>query len=77
MTRINIDIDYLSLSHNLRIPLTEILGMTEILNDTSLSPNQKKEVEIIRQAGNRLLEMVDKILSAKCEDSEANEFVQH
>jgi signal transduction histidine kinase len=64
MTKLNIEMDYLSLSHSLRIPLTEILGMTELLYGEKLSPLQHEEVEAIRQASQRLLFIVNQLLKS-------------
>ncbi|HEX4044624.1 MAG TPA: histidine kinase dimerization/phospho-acceptor domain-containing protein [Gammaproteobacteria bacterium] len=69
MTKLNIEMDYLTLSHLLRIPLTEILGMTELLKHECLSTTQYEEVEAIKQAGNRLLIVVDKILKSQIEEN--------
>ena len=68
MTTLNVDVDYLTMSHELRIPLTEILGMAELLNAEKLSATQIEEVAIIKQAGNRLLSMIDKILTSQEEE---------
>lgn len=54
--------DHHTLSHELRIPLTGILGMAELLNNQNLSPTQKEQVEIIREAGYRLLAFANKML---------------
>ncbi|HEX4045707.1 MAG TPA: histidine kinase dimerization/phospho-acceptor domain-containing protein [Gammaproteobacteria bacterium] len=69
MTKLNIEMDYLTLSHMLRIPLTEILGMTELLKHECLSTTQYEEVEAIKQAGKRLLLVVDQILKAQMEEN--------
>ncbi len=72
--RINLNMDYLTLSHELRIPLTEILGMTELLSSEKLSNLQQEEVSAIQQAGNRLLDVVDKILASDIEGMKKNHF---
>ncbi|HEX4044227.1 MAG TPA: histidine kinase dimerization/phospho-acceptor domain-containing protein [Gammaproteobacteria bacterium] len=69
MTTINLEIDSLTLSHSLRIPLTEIMGMVELLKRDQLTMTQKEEVEAIQEASNRLLKMVDIILTAQIEES--------
>ncbi|HEX4045425.1 MAG TPA: histidine kinase dimerization/phospho-acceptor domain-containing protein [Gammaproteobacteria bacterium] len=69
MTKLNIEVDYLTLSHMLRIPLTEILGMTDLLHHEYLSTAQHEEVEAIRQAGKRLLVVIDKLLQSKVDEN--------
>lgn len=51
------------LSHELRIPLTVILGMTELLEDGHLTNSQHEKVDAIQQAGYRLLKTINKILN--------------
>lgn len=62
MTKIEIEVDYQTLSHSLRIPLTEILGTVELLKREDLSSMQRNEVQTIQQAGNKLLVVINKIL---------------
>lgn len=45
--------------HDARAPLTGILGMTELLGDTSLSPRQREYVHTIRGAGENLLALLN------------------
>lgn len=57
------EIDYNTLSHELRIPLAGILGMSELLSsEEGLTTQQKEEVRVIHTAGVRLFAMVKKIL---------------
>jgi signal transduction histidine kinase len=49
------------ISHELRIPLTGILGMVNFLNKTSLTPHQQAYVQIIQEAANRLLSLENKL----------------
>jgi signal transduction histidine kinase len=64
MTKLNIEMDYLTLSHHLRTPLTEILGMTELLSGGNLPALEKEEVEAIKQASQRLLFIVNRLLES-------------
>lgn len=51
------------ISHELRIPLTGILGMAELLDsDDTLSPEQHEEINDIITSGKHLLELVDDLL---------------
>lgn len=64
MTILNIAMDRQTLSHELRIPLTGILGGAELLSmDDRLSQDEREQVEFIRQSGNRLLIIINKILA--------------
>jgi len=49
-------------SHNVRTPLNGILGMTELLSDTSLTPRQREYTLTIRSSGENLLEQLNEAL---------------
>ncbi len=51
-----------NMSHEIRTPLNGIIGMTELLSSTSLSDDQKKYAEIIRQSGQNLLALLSDVL---------------
>ncbi len=51
-----------SMSHEIRTPLNGIIGMTEILDDTSLSQEQKEFVSMIRESSNNLRVIVNDVL---------------
>lgn len=66
MNTFNVPIDYNTLSHELRIPLTGILGMTELLiQEDGLSATQKEEITLIRQSGDRLHTFIERILDCQ------------
>lgn len=48
--------------HELRTPLNGILGMSQLLNQTSLTLEQKNYIGGIRQAGSALAQLVDDLL---------------
>lgn len=50
------------MGHDVRTPLSGILGMAEILEDTPLTPNQKECVGGIRHAGESLLRIINDVL---------------
>ena len=55
--------DFLSnMSHEIRTPLTAIVGMAELLTDTSLTAKQAKYVEVFNRAANSLMNLVNNIL---------------
>lgn len=49
------------ISHELRIPLTGILGVTHFLSQTTLTPQQQSYLQIIQDADDRLLLLEDKL----------------
>jgi len=51
-----------SMSHEIRTPLNSIIGMAEVLADTTLSEEQREYVRIFRSAGENLLEIINDIL---------------
>jgi len=51
-----------SMSHEIRTPLNGILGLAQILGDTPLSEEQKKQVSLLRSEGETLLALISDIL---------------
>jgi signal transduction histidine kinase/AmiR/NasT family two-component response regulator/sugar lactone lactonase YvrE len=51
-----------TLGHEVRTPMTGVLGMSELLLDTPLAPRQRSHVESIRLAGLHLLRLVNDAL---------------
>lgn len=51
-----------SMSHEIRTPLNAIIGMSELLKETSLTEEQEKYIGIFRKAGDTLLALVNDIL---------------
>jgi CheY-like chemotaxis protein len=52
-----------SLNHELRTPLSGVLGMTDLLLETNLDPEQRDYVETTRQCATQLLETLNHVLS--------------
>ncbi|MEZ4524926.1 MAG: EAL domain-containing protein [Desulfobacterales bacterium] len=51
-----------NMSHDIRTPMNAILGMADLLWESSLNAEQKKYVSIFRSAGESLLELINDIL---------------
>ncbi len=51
-----------SMSHDIRTPLNAIMGMSDLLSETQLSPDQKNYVNICLHSSETLLRLIDDIL---------------
>ncbi|HSD15968.1 MAG TPA: two-component regulator propeller domain-containing protein [Thermomonas sp.] len=51
-----------TLGHEVRTPMTGVLGMSELLQGTTLDPRQRSQVDAIRRAGEHLLRLVNDAL---------------
>ncbi len=55
--------DFLAnMSHEVRTPMNAIIGMTELVLDTDLTPSQREYLNMVRESGESLLSVINDVL---------------
>lgn len=51
-----------NISHEIRTPMNGLLGITQVLRDTDLSPRQRECVEVLETSGQSMMTLIDELL---------------
>ncbi|MEO6599657.1 MAG: response regulator [Polyangiaceae bacterium] len=60
-----------ALGHDLRTPMTVVIGASELLLESNLDPDQRQSVQNVHRSGQQLLSVIDQLLSDVTEQAKS------
>jgi CheY-like chemotaxis protein len=67
-----LDLATSALGHDLRTPMTVVIGASELLLESNLDPDQRQAAQNVHRSGQQLLGVIDQLLSDVTEQAKSN-----